>query len=75
MSLGISFTTAPELNQSEKIESDGRISLPLIGQVYASGKNTSQLQEELTNIYKSQLQNSEVTVTFESVTIPVVVSG
>jgi protein involved in polysaccharide export with SLBB domain len=71
----ISFTTAPELNQSEKIESDGRISLSLIGQVYASGKSTSQLQEELTNMYKSQLQNSEVTVTLESVTIPVVVSG
>jgi len=71
----ISFTTAPELNQSEKIESDGRISLPLIGQVYASGKSTRQLQEELTNLYKSQLQNSEVTVTLESVTIPVVVSG
>jgi polysaccharide export outer membrane protein len=71
----ISFTTAPELNQSEKIESDGRVSLPLIGQVYASGKSSSQLQEELTNLYKSQLQNSEVTVTLESVTIPVVVSG
>ena len=71
----ISFTTAPELNQSEKIESDGRVSLPLVGQVYASGKSTSQLQEELTNLYKSQLQNSEVTVTLESVIIPVVVSG
>jgi polysaccharide export outer membrane protein len=71
----ISFTTAPELNQSEKIESDGRVSLPLVGQVNASGKSTSQLQEELTGLYKSQLQNSEVTVTLESVTIPVVVSG
>jgi len=71
----IAFTTAPELNQSEKIESDGRISLPLIGQVFASGKSTSQLQAELTNLYKSQLQNSEVTVTLESVIIPVVVSG
>jgi polysaccharide export outer membrane protein len=71
----ISFTTAPELNQSEKIESDGRVSLPLVGEIHASGKSTSQLQEELTNLYKSQLQNSEVTVTLESVTIPVVVSG
>jgi polysaccharide biosynthesis/export protein len=71
----ISFTTAPELNQSEKIESDGRVSLPLVGEVYALGKSTGQLQDELTNLYKSQLQNSEVTVTLESVTIPVVVSG
>jgi len=71
----VSFTTAPELNQSEKIESDGRVSLPLIGQVYATGKTTAQLQEELTNLYKSQLQNSEVIVTLENVAIPIVVSG
>jgi protein involved in polysaccharide export with SLBB domain len=71
----VSFTTAPELNQSEKIESDGRVSLPMIGQVYATGKTTGQLQEELTNLYKPQLQNSEVIVTLETVAIPVVVSG
>ena len=71
----ISFTTSPELNQSVKIESNGRVSLPLVGEIYALGKSTSQLQDELTNLYKSQLQNSEVTVTLESVTIPVVVSG
>ena len=71
----ISFTTAPELNQSEKIEADGRVNLPLIGQVYATGKTTGQLQEELTNLYKSQLQNSEVIVTLENVAIPIVVSG
>jgi polysaccharide export outer membrane protein len=71
----VSFTTAPELNQSEKIEPDGRVSLPMIGQVYATGKTTGQLQEELTNLYKPQLQNSEVIVTLETVAIPVVVSG
>ncbi|HEX3446157.1 MAG TPA: polysaccharide biosynthesis/export family protein [Chthoniobacterales bacterium] len=71
----VSFTTAPELNQSQKIESDGRVSLPLIGQVYAIGKTTEQLQQELTNLYKSQLQNSDVLVTLENVAIPVVVSG
>ena len=71
----VSFTTAPELNQSQKIEPDGRVSLPLIGQVYATGKTTGQLQEELTNLYKSQLQNSEVLVTLETVAIPIVVSG
>jgi polysaccharide biosynthesis/export protein len=71
----VSFTTAPELNQSQKIESDGRVSLPLIGQVYATGKTTDQLQLELTSLYKPQLQNSEVLVTLENVAIPVVVSG
>jgi polysaccharide biosynthesis/export protein len=71
----VSFTTAPELNQSQKIESNGQVSLPLIGDVDAAGKSTAQFQTELTERYKSQLQNSEVLVTLESVAIPVVVSG
>jgi polysaccharide biosynthesis/export protein len=71
----VSFTAAPELNQSEKIQPDGKVNLPLVGQVYAIGKTTGQLQQELTNLYKSQLQNSEVVVTLENVAIPVVISG
>jgi protein involved in polysaccharide export with SLBB domain len=71
----VSFTTAPELNQSQKIESDGRVSLPLVGEVYAAGKSTGQFQSELSQLYKSQLQNSDVVVTLENVAIPVVVSG
>jgi polysaccharide biosynthesis/export protein len=71
----VSFTTAPELNQSQKIETNGQVSLPLIGEVNAAGKSTAQFQTELTERYKSQLQNSEVIVTLESVAIPVVVSG
>jgi polysaccharide biosynthesis/export protein len=71
----ISFTTAPELNQSEKIEPSGRVTLPLVGDVYAAGKTTGQLQAELTQLYKTQLQNSDVIVTLETVAIPVVVSG
>jgi polysaccharide biosynthesis/export protein len=71
----VSFTTAPELNQSQKIEPDGRVSLPLIGEVYATGKSTGQFQTELTQLYKTQLQNSDVIVTLENVAIPIVVSG
>jgi polysaccharide export outer membrane protein len=71
----VSFTTAPELNQSQKIEADGRVSLPLVGDVYAIGKSTGQFQRELTQLYKAQLQNSDVIVTLENVAIPVVISG
>jgi polysaccharide biosynthesis/export protein len=71
----ISFTTAPELNQSERIEPSGRVTLPLVGDVSAAGKTTGQLQAELTQLYKTQLQNSDVIVTLEAVAIPVVVSG
>jgi polysaccharide biosynthesis/export protein len=71
----VSFTAAPELSQSQKIESDGNVSLPLVGEIYAVGKTPAQLQVELTGLYKSQLQNSEVIVTLENTVIPVVVSG
>lgn len=71
----VSFTGAPELNQTQRIGSDGKLSLPLIGEVYAAGKSVGQLQVELSRLYKPQLQNSEVVVALESRAIPVVVSG
>src|SRR5437879_875427 len=71
----ITFPAAPELNQSQKIGTDGTLSLPLIGEVAAAGKTVSELQAELARLYKPQLQDNEVTVTLESRAIPVVVSG
>ena len=71
----ITFPAAPELNQSQKIGSDGSLSLPLIGEVAASGKTVGQLQEELARLYKPQLQDNEVLVTLDTRAVPVVVSG
>jgi polysaccharide biosynthesis/export protein len=71
----VTFPAAPELNQSQKIEPDGTLSLPLVGQVHAAGKTPAALQTELSNLYKPQLQDSETVVTVESKAIPVVVSG
>jgi protein involved in polysaccharide export with SLBB domain len=71
----ISFPAAPELNQTQKVGPDGTLSLPLIGEVTASGKSVAQLQEDLARLYKPQLQDSEVIVTLESRAVPVVVSG
>jgi polysaccharide biosynthesis/export protein len=73
--LKISFPAAAELNQEQKIATDGTLSLPLVGEVHAAGKSPAALQSELTNLYKSQLQNSEVNVTVETRAIPVMVSG
>jgi polysaccharide biosynthesis/export protein len=71
----ISFPAAPELNQSQKVGADGTLSLPLIGEVAAAGKTVSQLQVELSERYKSQLQDNEVLVSLDSRAVPVVVSG
>jgi polysaccharide export outer membrane protein len=71
----ISFPGAPELSQTQKVGTDGTLSLPLIGDVRAAGKSPGELQIELANLYKSQLQNNEVLVTVENRAIPIVVSG
>jgi len=71
----VTFPGAPELNQSQKIGTDGSLSLPLIGQLNVAGKTPGQLQSELANLYKPQLQDNEVLVTVETRAVPVVVSG
>jgi protein involved in polysaccharide export with SLBB domain len=71
----LTFSSAPELNQSQKIRADGKLSLPLVGEVDAGGKTVGQLQAELIQLYKSQLKTPEVTVSLESSVTAVVVSG
>jgi polysaccharide export outer membrane protein len=71
----VSFPGAPELNQTQKIGTDGSLSLPLIGELHVAGKTPGQLQTELANLYKPQLQDNEVLVTVETRAVPVVVSG
>ena len=71
----LTFSSAPELNQSQKVRADGKLSLPLVGEVDASGKTVGQLQSELIELYKSQLKTPEVTVSLETSLTTVTVSG
>jgi polysaccharide biosynthesis/export protein len=71
----ITFGGAPELNQTQKIRADGKVGLPLVGEVRAAGKTLPALQHELILLYKPQLRNSELLVTLESGIGQVVVSG
>jgi len=71
----LTFSSAPELNQSQKVRADGKLSLPLVGEVDASGKTVGQLQSELIELYKSQLKTQEVTVSLETSLTTVTVSG
>ncbi len=71
----LTFSSAPELNQSQRVRTDGKLSLPLVGEVDASGKTVGQLQAELIQLYKSQLKTPEVTVSLESSVTSVTVSG
>ena len=73
--LKITFPGTPEYNQSQKIRSDGKISLPLVGEVDAAGKKIGAFQDELSHLYEPQLQNSEVVVALDTRSAPVYVSG
>jgi polysaccharide export outer membrane protein len=71
----LTFSGASDLNQAQKIQTDGKLSLPLIGEVTAAGKTIVGFQKELIQLYKPQLKNSDVVVTIESGIGQVVVSG
>ena len=62
-------------DQTQKIRRDGKLSLPLIGEVTAAGKRVIDFQHELVSRYEGKLDNSEVLVTLENGTANVIVSG
>lgn len=71
----LSFPGAPDLSQAQRIRTDGKVSLPLIGEVSAAGKRLGEFQEELMRLYKPELKNSEVLVSLEASSLPVYVIG
>lgn len=71
----ISFAGAPELSNQQKIRSDGKISLALVGETKAAGLTVPQLQESLSTLYKPQLQNPTVLVTLDNSANAVIISG
>ena len=62
-------------DQTQKIRRDGKLSLPLIGEVTAAGKRVIDFQHELVRRYEGQLENNEVLVTLENGTATVTIAG
>jgi polysaccharide biosynthesis/export protein len=65
--LAISVWKEPDLTKSIPVRSDGKISLPLVGEMQATGKTPMQLEGEITAKLKSFITVPEVTVTVEKV--------
>src|SRR5580700_9862636 len=61
--LNINVWKEPEISQSVVVRPDGKISLPLIGEVLVSGLTPVQIQSLLANKLQSILTNPQVTVT------------
>lgn len=73
--LKISFPGSPNLNSQHQIRTDGKITLPLVGEVDAAGLTPDALQKRLMNLYAPQLSPNEVTVEVQSSSFPVYVTG
>ena len=73
--ISVSYAGAPELNLTQKIRANGRVSLPMIGDVQASGKSLTSFQYSLASAYKKHLQEPKVVVTLVSAAASVYISG
>ncbi len=71
----VSFPGEPDFSQAQKIQTDGKINLPLVGQVDAAGRTIASLQAKLEGLYHDQLQNPAVVVTLENSVTPVILAG
>src|SRR3954468_5460274 len=61
--LKISFPGAPNLDTQQQVRRDGRITMPLGGEIVAAGLTPGGLEQELVKTYASQLVSKEVSVT------------
>lgn len=73
--IGVTFAGAPELNTRQKIQPNGKVSLPTLGDVTAAGMTITGLQAQLGALYQPHLQDSTVVVSLIGAVAGVYVSG
>ena len=65
--LAINVWKEPEISRSIPVRSDGKISLPLVGEVQAAGQTPLKLEQEIAGRLKSYIAEPEVTVIVQQV--------
>jgi polysaccharide biosynthesis/export protein len=60
--LAINVWKEPDISRSVPVRSDGKISLPLVGELQADGQTPRQLEQEITKRLQSYISEPEVTV-------------
>lgn len=71
----ISFPGSPNLDTTQQIRRDGKISLSLVGEVDAAGQTPDALQKKLVDLYAPQISSKEINVSVVSSSFPVFVNG
>ena len=61
--VSVKFVHAPELNETQEVRPDGKISLPYLGEVLVLGKSVAGLMKELKESYAKILKDPELYVT------------
>jgi len=56
------FFYTPELNDSQTVRADGKITLQLVGEVMVQGKTPDEFRKELVKLYTPELKNPEIAV-------------
>ncbi len=65
--LAISVWKEPDLTKSIPVRADGKISLPLVGEIQATGKTPLQLEKEISDKLKGYITAPEVNVIVQQV--------
>ena len=73
--ISITFPGSPNLNTTQKVRRDGMIDLQVVGELTAVGKTPAELEKEILELYKSQILLKEVSVSLQSSSYPVFVTG
>jgi polysaccharide export outer membrane protein len=60
--LAINVWKEPEISRSVPVRSDGKISLPLVGELQAGGRTPLQLEQEISKRLQSYISEPEVTI-------------
>jgi polysaccharide export outer membrane protein len=69
------FPGSANLDSTQQIWRDGKVALPLVGEVGAAGLTPEELQQKLVGIYGTQITTKEVTVAVRSSAFMVFVTG
>lgn len=60
--LEIKFVYWPDLDVTQSVRADGKISLPLVGEIDAGGLEPAKLHQQILTLYRDKLQEPEITV-------------
>lgn len=65
--LAVNVWKEPDISRSVPVRSDGKITLPLVGELQAGGQTPSQLQKEIATKLQNYISEPEVTVMVQEI--------